>query len=79
MRFRRKVRQVCGGLALAHHVFHDGGLTDVDPEFQQFAMNPQRTPARVSVRHCANQRADVSGRGRSPVVRQYPTVWFAIT
>ena len=48
------------------HVFRDGRLTDVDPQFQQFAMNPRRAPARVRLRHRANQRPDVGGHGRSP-------------
>ena len=55
-----------GRLAPAPHVFRDGRLTDVDPEFQQFAMNPRRAPARVRLRHRANQRADVGGHRRSP-------------
>ena len=29
-----------GRLALSHHVFCDGRLTNVDAEFQQFAVNP---------------------------------------
>jgi len=33
------------GLASAHHVFRDGRLTHVDPEFQQFGMYP-RAPQR---------------------------------
>ena len=37
------------GLAPADHVFRDGGLTDVDPEFQQFAMDPWCAPAWVCV------------------------------
>jgi hypothetical protein len=47
-------------------VFRDGGLTDVDPEFQQFAMNPRRAPARIRLRHRANQRTDVGRYRRSP-------------
>jgi hypothetical protein len=41
------------------HGFRDGRLTDVDPQFQQFAMNPRCTPrgfacaiARINVRMC---------------------------
>ena len=30
--------------ARALHIFRDGGLTDVEPEFQQFAMNPRGAP-----------------------------------
>ena len=52
-------------LATADHVFRDGGLTDVDPEFQQFAMDPGR-PTAGSLRHRPNQRPDVGRHGRSP-------------
>jgi len=48
------------------HVFRDGRLTDVDPQFQQFAMNPRCTPTRVRLRHRANQRADVRTYAWSP-------------
>jgi hypothetical protein len=41
-------------LASAHHVFRDGRLTDIDPEFEQFAMNPRRAPTWVRLRHRAN-------------------------
>ena len=50
----------------APQVFRDGRLTDVDPELQQFAMNPRRAPARVYLCHRANQRTDVGGHGRAP-------------
>jgi len=36
-----------GRLAPAPHVSRDRRLTDVEPEFQQFAMNPRRPPTRV--------------------------------
>ena len=32
------------------HVFRDRRLTDIHPEFQQFAMNPRRAPRRVRLR-----------------------------
>ena len=51
---------------MADHVFRDSGLTDVDAEFQQFAMDPWRAPTRVRLRHGADQRADVRRHGRSP-------------
>jgi hypothetical protein len=53
-------------LASAPHVFRDGRLTDVDPEFQQFAMNPRCASTRVGVRHGANQHPNVGGHGRPP-------------
>ena len=52
-------------LASATHVFRDRRLTDVDPQFQQFAMNPRGTPTRVRLRHRANQCPDVRGHRRS--------------
>lgn len=55
-----------GRLAPAPHVFRDGRLRDVDPEFQQFAMNPRRAPTRVRLHHPADQRADVRRHDRSP-------------
>ena len=48
------------------HVFRHRRLRDVDPEFQQFAVDPRRAPARVRLRHRPNQRAHVGGHGRSP-------------
>src|SRR6202030_238563 len=50
-------------------VFRDGGLTDVDAEFQEFAMNPRRTPARICVRHVADECEDVRGRRSSNLAR----------
>ena len=54
-----------GRLAWAPHVFRDRRLTDVDLQFQQFAMNPRRAPTRVRLRDRANQRADVEWHDRS--------------
>src|SRR6266851_1586657 len=53
-------------LAPTNQIFRDSGLTDVDSEFQQFAMNPRRALARICARYFANERADVSGHGRPP-------------
>jgi hypothetical protein len=41
-------------------------LTDVDSEFQQFAVHPRRAPTRVRLRHRANQRSEVGRHGRAP-------------
>jgi hypothetical protein len=62
----KKVRQVCDGgrPATADHVLRHGCLTDVDAEFQQFAVDPRRAPPRVRVRHRANQRPNVGREGR---------------
>jgi len=50
---------------LANDVFRDAGLTDVDPEFQQFAMDPWSAPECVDLRHRADQGADVWSDVRS--------------
>jgi len=50
---------------MADHVFRDAGLTDVNPEFQEFAVDARRAPQRIGPRHRANQRADVEWHGRS--------------
>jgi len=47
-----------------HHVFRDSRLADVDPEFQQFAMNPRRAPTGIRLGHGANQSAEVGGHRR---------------
>ena len=43
----------------------DSRLGDVDPKFQQLAMNAWRTPQRVVAADCPDQIADV-GRDRGP-------------
>ena len=55
------------------HVFCDRGLANIDPEFEQFAMNPWCSPQRVSNAHLENEVANVrrclwptAARSRSP-------------
>ena len=55
-----------GRRAPTPHVLRDGRLRHVDPKLQQFTMDPRRAPARVRLRHRANQRAEVGGHRRSP-------------
>ena len=45
----RQERAPCLGrrLSIADQVFRDPGLTDVNPEFQQFAVDPRSAPQRV--------------------------------
>jgi hypothetical protein len=43
------------------HVFCNGSLADVDPELEQFAVNPWRSPQRVGNAHLANKVANVRG------------------
>jgi hypothetical protein len=46
-------------LAPADYVLRDRGLTDIDPEFQQLAVDSRRAPQGVRVRHRENQCADI--------------------
>jgi len=62
---QKRLPRLRWGLASTAHVFRDGRLTDVDPELQQFAMNPRRAPQWVRLRHRANQRAHVGRHGGS--------------
>ena len=40
---------------MSHHVLGDGGLGDLDAEFQQLAVNARCTPAWVVTAHHPNQ------------------------
>ena len=42
-------------LAMSHHVLGDGGLGDLDAEFQQLAVNARRAPERVIAAHHPDQ------------------------
>ena len=44
---------------MANHVLRDRGLTDSDPELEQFTMNPRRVPKWVGLGHLADEIADV--------------------
>ena len=64
------VRQKCSpGLrrrfGRARDVLRDRGLTDVNAQFEQLAVNPRGAPQRIGVRHRPNQRADVGRHDRS--------------
>ena len=41
--------------APSHHAFSHRGLTDLDAELEQLAMNARRTPERVGVGHLPDQ------------------------
>ena len=43
---------------MSHHVFGDGGLGNLDTQFQQLAVNARCTPARVVAAHHPDQIAD---------------------
>jgi len=47
------------GFAGAHHVFADTALTDVEAEFEDFAMDAGCTPRGVLPAHLADQRSDL--------------------
>jgi transposase InsO family protein len=40
-----------------HHILRDAGLTDLEPEFEQLAMNARRSPQGIFGAHPPNQRA----------------------
>lgn len=48
------------------HVLGNGGLTDLNSQFQEFAVNSRCAPQRVRLRYRANQHADVRWNGWSP-------------
>src|SRR5215471_7488807 len=47
------------GFAGAHHVFADTALTDVEAEFEEFAMDAGCTPRGILLAHLADQRSDL--------------------
>src|ERR1700758_922723 len=51
------------------HVFCDRGLADINPEFEQFAMNPWRSPQRVGNAHLENELANFRRRLRPAAAR----------
>src|SRR5205814_9959087 len=44
--------------AAAHHIFADTALSDVDAEFEKFAVDPWCTRTGILPRHLANQLSD---------------------
>jgi len=52
-------------LAAAHHVFADAALTDVDAEFEQFAVDAGCTPSGILLTHLADQISDLARNERS--------------
>ena len=52
-------------LAAAHHVFADAALTDVDAEFEQFAVDTWSTPSGILLAHLADQISDLARNERS--------------
>src|SRR3979411_2499377 len=52
-------------LPLAYDVLAHAGLTDVDAEFEQFAVDAGRAPKRILAAHFADQFSHVVGNRRS--------------
>ncbi len=50
---------------MTDHVFGDGGLRDVDPKLEQFAVYPRRSPAWVGLGHLSDELTDLRGNGWS--------------
>jgi hypothetical protein len=57
------------GVSLPRHIFADRGLTHIDAEFEEFAMDPRRAPERVGEAHFADQLADFERDLRSAAAR----------
>src|SRR5882762_11905658 len=51
--------------AAAHHVFAHAALTDVDAEFEQFAVDARSTPTGILPAHPADQISDFARNGGS--------------
>ncbi|RPJ45277.1 MAG: hypothetical protein EHM19_05580 [Candidatus Latescibacterota bacterium] len=57
--FRRNAFQVGGMRSRANHVFRDGWLGYVDPELEQLAVDPRRTPRRFLGRDLPDEIANL--------------------
>src|SRR5260370_5213368 len=53
------------GFARAHHIFADTALSDVDAEFEKFAVDAGCTQSGVVPAHSANQLSDLARSDRS--------------
>ena len=51
---------------MADHVLADAGLADIDPEFEEFAVDARSAPERVFPAHLADQFADFIRNARPP-------------
>jgi hypothetical protein len=57
-------------LRMADHIFGNRSLRDLNSEFEQFTVDPRRTPKRVLTAHCSYQIASLLwnlGASRSPM------------
>jgi hypothetical protein len=52
-------------IAAAHHVFPDAALSDVDAEFEQFAVDAGCTPTGILPAHLADYISDFEGNDGS--------------
>ena len=54
-------------LSVTDHVLGDGCLRDIEPEFEQFTVDPRCSPTWVGARHLPDEFADLRcNRGSSP-------------
>ena len=47
--------------SVADHVLRDGGLADLKPKFEEFAVNPRGTPKGIMSGHLADEITDLGG------------------
>ena len=64
--FRRNVRHVCEGGWRRRPLYFATVVSQTSMPSFSVAMNPRRAPARVRLRHRANQRTDVGRHRRAP-------------
>jgi hypothetical protein len=59
-----------GGLGSPNHKLGHGGLADADSEFEEFTVDPRRTPQRVGLAHLPDQDAEIMVDRRSAAPAQ---------
>ena len=60
MIFEECAPRLRGRSVAAQHVFADAALSDVDPEFEQFSMDPGCTPKGILPAHLADEISDLA-------------------
>ncbi len=61
------------------HVLGHGGFRDLDPELQQFTVDPRCASQRIGSAHSADQRSDFGIGLRTTSVADFPTPVVAKT
>jgi hypothetical protein len=67
MIFEECAPRLRGRSVAAQHVFADAALSDVDPEFEQFSMDPGCTPKGILPAHLVDENSDCTRNDRSCV------------